>query len=77
MPCFDQPDLKSEWTVTLIADKELTCLSNMDVSEEKDLGNGKKSVAFNKTPVMSTYVRISSFADCTPLTFIAFGIHRR
>lgn len=55
-PCFDQPDLKSTWTVTLIADKELTCLSNMDVKEEKDAGNGKKAVTFNKTPPMSTYL---------------------
>ncbi|KAF8533917.1 peptidase family M1-domain-containing protein [Trichophaea hybrida] len=55
-PCFDQPDLKSTWTVTLIADKELTCLSNMDVKDEKDVGNGKKSVTFNKTPLMSTYL---------------------
>lgn len=56
VPCFDQPDLKSTWAVTLIANSELTCLSNMDVKEEKDLGNGKKSVSFNKTPPMSTYL---------------------
>lgn len=60
MPCFDQPDLKSTWAVTLIANSELTCLSNMDVREEKDLGNGKKSVSFNKTPPMSTYVSLPS-----------------
>jgi aminopeptidase 2 len=48
--------MKSTWTVTLIADKELTCLSNMDVKEEKDADNGKKAVTFNKTPLMSTYV---------------------
>lgn len=56
VPCWDQPDLKAEWTVTIIADKGLTCLSNMDVKEEKDAGNGKKSVKFNKTPLMSTYL---------------------
>lgn len=60
VPCFDQPNLKSTWSVTLIADKELTCLSNMDVKEEKDLDNGKKSVSFNKTPPMSTYVSFPS-----------------
>lgn len=56
VPCFDQPDLKSTWTVTLIADKELTCLSNMDVKEEHDIDNGKKSVTFNKSHRMSTYL---------------------
>ena len=58
VPCFDQPDLKSTWGVTLIANKELTCLSNMDVKSEKELEGGKKSVTFNNTPPMSTYVRI-------------------
>lgn len=56
VPCFDQPDMKSTWNVTLIADKELTCLSNMDVKEEKEIDGGKKSVTFNKTPKMSTYL---------------------
>jgi aminopeptidase N len=63
VPCFDQPDLKSTWTVSLVADKELTCLSNMDVKEEKDVGNGKKLVTFNKTPLMSTYVRLHPFSS--------------
>ncbi|KAL7273583.1 Aminopeptidase 2 mitochondrial [Rhizina undulata] len=56
LPCFDQPDLKATWEVTLIADQKLTCLSNMDVREEKILSNGKKSVAFNKSPPMSSYL---------------------
>ena len=30
----------------------------MDVKEEKDVSDGKKLVTFNKTPLMSTYVRI-------------------
>lgn len=60
-PCFDEPALKAEFTVTLVADKELTCLSNMDVVEEKEVHseivNGpRKSVKFNKTPLMSTYL---------------------
>ena len=55
-PCFDEPALKSEFTVTLIADKSHTCLSNMDVSSEKILESGKKAVTFQKTPPMSTYL---------------------
>ncbi|KAE9581094.1 Aminopeptidase 2 [Colletotrichum fructicola] len=55
-PCFDEPALKAEFTVTLVADKNLTCLSNMDVAEEKELPAGKKAVRFNKSPVMSTYL---------------------
>jgi len=55
-PCFDEPSLKAEFTVTLVADKKLTCLSNMDVADEKDLPSGKRAVKFNKTPLMSTYL---------------------
>ena len=60
-PCFDEPALKAEFTVTLIADQHLTCLSNMDVSSEatvysKMSGSSKKAVVFNETPLMSTYL---------------------
>ena len=60
-PCFDEPSLKAEFTVTLVADKKLTCLSNMDVASESDVeskisGSTKKAVTFNKSPLMSTYL---------------------
>lgn len=58
-PCFDEPALKATFTVTLIAEDKLTCLSNMDVASEKqvDTASGKKkAVTFNKTPLMSTYL---------------------
>lgn len=55
-PCFDEPALKATFTVTLIADEKMTCLSNMDEASTKKLDNGKKAVTFNKTPLMSTYL---------------------
>ena len=60
-PCFDEPSLKAEFSITLIADKNLTCLSNMDVASETELqsalsGSTKKAVKFNKSPPMSTYL---------------------
>jgi aminopeptidase 2 len=60
-PCFDEPALKAEFTITLIADKKMTCLSNMDVASEKEVdseitGGKRKAVTFNKTPLMSTYL---------------------
>jgi aminopeptidase 2 len=60
-PCFDEPALKAEFTVTLVADKHLTCLSNMDVASESEVDSKissgkKKAVKFNKSPVMSTYL---------------------
>ncbi|KAF7591170.1 Aminopeptidase 2 mitochondrial [Aspergillus hancockii] len=55
-PCFDEPALKAKFTVTLIADKSMTCLSNMDVASETDIEGGKKIVKFNTSPLMSTYL---------------------
>ncbi|CAK4016143.1 Aminopeptidase 2 [Lecanosticta acicola] len=60
-PCFDEPALKATFTVTLIADDKMTCLSNMDVAGEKQVdsaqtGGKRKAVTFNKTPLMSTYL---------------------
>ncbi|KAE8149266.1 peptidase family M1-domain-containing protein [Aspergillus avenaceus] len=55
-PCFDEPALKAKFTVTLVADKSMTCLSNMDVASETELQNGKKAVKFNTSPLMSTYL---------------------
>ncbi|KAJ5225337.1 hypothetical protein N7468_006562 [Penicillium chermesinum] len=56
-PCFDEPALKAKFTVTLVADKGMTCLSNMDVASETDVqGGAKKAVKFNTSPLMSTYL---------------------
>ena len=60
-PCFDEPALKAEYTVTLIADKHLTCLANMDVASETEVeskmsGGKRKAVKFNRSPRMSTYL---------------------
>lgn len=60
-PCFDEPMHKAKFTITLIADKHLTCLSNMDVASESEVHSEmsrstKKAVKFNTTPLMSTYL---------------------
>ncbi|KAK9354746.1 peptidase family M1-domain-containing protein [Lipomyces doorenjongii] len=55
-PCFDEPALKATYDITLIADKELTCLSNMNATGEKILESGKKAVSFARTPLVSTYL---------------------
>ena len=61
LPCFDEPALKAEFTVTLIADDDMTCLSNMDVAStetvtSKVTGGNRKAVRFNRSPRMSTYL---------------------
>ena len=62
-PCFDEPALKAKFTVTLIADKSMTCLSNMDVESETDVSDGgaKKAVKFNTSPA---HVDLSRCLHC-------------
>ena len=54
-PCFDEPGYKATFDVTVKIDKNLEAISNMPVKEEK-IENNKKTVAFQKTPKMSTYL---------------------
>lgn len=55
-PCFDEPNLKAKFSITLIGDKKLTYLSNMDIAKEESIDNTRKKVTFNTTPPMSTYL---------------------
>ncbi|KAJ3499160.1 hypothetical protein NLG97_g560 [Lecanicillium saksenae] len=60
-PCFDEPALKATFDITLIADKPLTCLSNMPVKSEVDVqstitNSTRKAVKFDTSPYMSTYL---------------------
>ncbi len=55
-PCWDEPDFKASFAVTLIVDDALTAISNGAVVSEVDLGNGKRQVVFAETMPMSTYL---------------------
>jgi puromycin-sensitive aminopeptidase len=55
-PCWDEPDFKASFAVTLIVDSALTALSNGALVDDQDLGNGKRQVTFAETMPMSTYL---------------------
>ncbi|CAB4254943.1 metallo-aminopeptidase [Maudiozyma barnettii] len=54
-PCFDEPNLKATFDITLVSESHLTHLSNMDVKDEM-ITDGKKITHFNTSPKMSTYL---------------------
>ena len=54
-PCWDEPDFKAVFAVTLAIDPELTALSNAAVLSE-EVRSGKKLVRFADTMTMSTYL---------------------
>jgi len=56
-PCFDEPEFKATYEVTLIVPKHLAALSNGRILNERvDQQTSKKTVRFRKTMKMSTYL---------------------
>jgi puromycin-sensitive aminopeptidase len=55
-PCWDEPDFKASFGVTLVVESGLTALSNGHQIREQDLGDGRRAVTFADTMVMSTYL---------------------
>jgi aminopeptidase N len=55
-PCFDQPDLKATFTLTAIAPKHWSVISNSPVAEKLDLADDKTQWRFKPTPRISTYI---------------------
>ncbi len=55
-PCWDEPEFKAVFAVTLVVDERLTALANASVASEEPLGDGRRRVRFNDTMLMSTYL---------------------
>jgi tricorn protease interacting factor F2/3 len=55
-PCFDEPEFKACFNVSLIAAKELDCISNTPVIRVEQLKNNRKRVVFRETLRMSPYL---------------------
>jgi puromycin-sensitive aminopeptidase len=55
-PCFDEPDFKAVFGVTLIVPDALFAVSNAPIVEEMPAGQGLRKVVFADTMKMSTYL---------------------
>ena len=55
-PCMDHPAKKATFDICMDIDTNLVAISNGAIKEETRLEKGKKRVAFEKTPKMSTYL---------------------
>jgi puromycin-sensitive aminopeptidase len=55
-PCFDEPDLKAVFSVTLVVPEDLMAISNTREVERTPVGDGKVAVRFADTIRMSTYL---------------------
>ncbi len=55
-PCFDEPDLKAVFSVTVDVPEGLGAWSNWSVASEEPLASGGRRVRFGDTMIMSTYL---------------------
>ncbi|KAF2118654.1 aminopeptidase-like protein [Lophiotrema nucula] len=63
-PCFDEPNLKASFDVDLEVPEDQVALSNMPEKETKpSKKSGFKTVVFETTPVMSTYLLAWAIGD--------------
>ncbi len=55
-PCWDEPEFKATFAVTLVVDEGLAAVSNGAEIERTKVGDGKVAVRFAETMPMSTYL---------------------
>jgi len=55
-PCWDEPDFKATYGVTLVVDESLTAISNGPEIARESAGSGKVAITFKDTMKMSTYL---------------------
>ena len=55
-PCWDEPDFKAVFAITLVVDPDLLAVSNTAEVERSDHPDGRVAIRFADTMVMSTYL---------------------
>ena len=55
-PCFDQPDLKARYTLSLTVPDNWTAVSNTYIVEETPEADARKTIRFAETEPLSTYL---------------------
>ena len=62
-PCFDEPNLKATFDLSIEIPDDLVALSNMPEKETQSGKTNRKVVCFQRTPVMSTYLLTWAVGD--------------
>ncbi|MGE3621255.1 MAG: M1 family metallopeptidase [Acidimicrobiia bacterium] len=55
-PCWDEPEAKAVFAVSLVVEGDLTVVSNAGVAADEPVGEGRRRVRFADTMPMSTYL---------------------
>ena len=74
-PCFDEPEFKARFALTLNVPSNLVAIANGAVTRETDLGGGRKEVQFAETPPISSYLVAYTVGpyEATPVAHTSTG----
>lgn len=78
-PCFDEPEFKARFALTLVIPDSLVAIANGRITEERHLGNGRKEVRFAETPPISSYLVAYTVGpyEATPTARTPSGVETR
>ena len=72
-PCWDEPEAKAVFDVTLVIPDDLVAVSNMPIASENPAPEGKRAVRFEPSPKMSTYLVVFVVGDLAKVEATAAG----
>jgi aminopeptidase N len=73
-PSWDEPAFKASIALTVTVPQAFLAVSNMPVASEEPTGDGKKRVAFQPTPRMSSYLFVLAAGDLERATADGGGV---
>jgi aminopeptidase N len=73
-PGWDEPAFKASFALTVAVPQEFLAVSNMPIAREEPAGDGKKRVAFQVTPPMSSYLFVLAAGDLERVAADANGV---
>src|SRR5262245_16056455 len=75
-PCFDEPEFKARFALTLNVPAHLTAIANGAIERETSVGNGRKDVRFAETPPISSYLVAYTVGpyEATPVATTRSGV---
>jgi aminopeptidase N len=73
-PCWDEPAIKATFGLSMTVPTADMVVSNMPIVSTQTLPNGRKHVAFAKTPRMSTYLLFFAAGDFERIARTVMGV---
>ncbi|CAK6432894.1 unnamed protein product [Pipistrellus nathusii] len=70
-PCFDEPNKKATYTISIVHPKDYKALSNMPVEKEEPVDDKWQRTVFQKSVPMSTYLVCFAVHQFHPITRIS------